>query len=164
MAPAETPDHSLSSNTDTKSDIPKSEEAGLELVVEKQDMEKLEKEEEGKVEKRGRFNVKTDEQTKSEESQSPAVTAQSNLPPLSETSAMKELPEEKREAEEDKEDDNEQNEEEEPKKAVDSSPEGGRYLKYDEEIGRGSFKTVYKGEILIIDETGRLLPSCPSQG
>ena len=144
MAPAQTPD--------TKSDIPQSEETGLELVVEKQDMEKLEKEEEGKVEKRGRFNIKTDEQKKSEESQSPAVTAQSSVPPLPETAAMKELPEEKREAEEDKEDDNEQNEEEEPKKAVDSSPEGGRYLKYDEEIGRGSFKTVYKGKILIIDE------------
>ena len=150
MAPAQTPD--------TKSDIPQSEETGLELVVEKQDMEKLEKEEEGKVEKRGRFNVKTDEQKKCEESQSqsPVVTAQSSVPPLSETAAMKELPEEKREAEEDKEDDNEQNEEEEPKKAVDSSPEGGRYLKYDEEIGRGSFKTVYKGKILIIDESGRM--------
>ena len=64
---------------------------------------------------------------------------------------MRELPEDKREAEEDKEDDNEQNEEEEPKKAVDSSPEGGRYLKYDEEIGRGSFKTVYKGIFLLIN-------------
>ena len=63
---------------------------------------------------------------------------------------MREVPEDKRDAEEDKEDDNEQNEEEEPKKAVDSSPEGGRYLKYDEEIGRGSFKTVYKGIFLLL--------------
>ena len=117
-------------------------------MVEKQDMEKLEKEEEGKVEKRGRFNIKTDEQKKSEDPQlqSPAVADQSKTPSSSEAVAMKEVPEDKRETEEDKEDDNEQNEEEEPKKAVDSSPEGGRYLKYDEEIGRGSFKTVYKGK------------------
>ena len=112
-------------------------------------MEKLEKEEEGKVEKRGRFNIKTDEQKK-EESPSPAAPAPTtnsdqNNGPASAEAAMREVPEDKREAEEDKEEDNEQNEEEEPKKAVDSSPEGGRYLKYDEEIGRGSFKTVYKG-------------------
>ena len=148
MAPAQTPD--------TRSDIPQSEETGLELVVEKQDMEKLEKEEEGKVEKRGRFNIKTDEQKKSEEAPSPAAPAttttpdQNNVPTSSEAAAMREVPEDKREVEEDKEDDNEQNEEEEPKKAVDSSPEGGRYLKYDEEIGRGSFKTVYKGIFLPI--------------
>ena len=150
MAPAQTPDTSLSSNTDKESDSHKSEEAGVELVVEKQDMEKLEKEEEGKVEKRGRFNIKTDEQKKAEESQpnSPAVTEQNSVTSSSETAAMKEVPDDKREVEEEKEDDNEQNEEEEPKKAVDSSPEGGRYLKYDEEIGRGSFKTVYKGESL----------------
>ena len=29
---------------------------------------------------------------------------------------------------------------------IDSSIDG-RYLKYDEEIGRGSFKTVWKGEV-----------------
>ena len=120
-------------------------------------MEKLEKEEEGKVEKRGRFNIKTDEQKKSEEAPSPAAPAQTtnsdqnNVPSSSEAAAMREVPEDKREAEEDKEDDSEQNEEEEPKKAVDSSPEGGRYLKYDEEIGRGSFKTVYKGIFLFIN-------------
>merc|ERR550519_1621788 len=39
--------------------------------------------------------------------------------------------------------DKKEDEEEEPK-AIDSSPDG-RYLKFDEEIGRGSFKTVYKG-------------------
>ena len=41
---------------------PAEEVRGVELVVEKQDMEKLEKEEE-KIEKRGRFNIKTDEQS-----------------------------------------------------------------------------------------------------
>ena len=146
-----------SSDPEKRVDIQKGEEAGVEQVVEKQDMEKLEKEEEGKVEKRGRFNIKTDEQKKSEESPSPAAPAssttleQKNVSTSSEAAGMRELPEDKREAEEDKEDDNEQNEEEEPKKAVDSSPEGGRYLKYDEEIGRGSFKTVYKGIFLLIN-------------
>ena len=37
-----------------------------------------------------------------------------------------------------------QEEEEEEPKAIDFS-ENGRYLKFDEEIGRGSFKTVFKG-------------------
>jgi hypothetical protein len=36
-----------------------------------------------------------------------------------------------------------EDEEEEPK-AIDTSP-AGRYLKFEEEIGRGSFKTVFKG-------------------
>ena len=44
-------------NVKASADIQKTEEVGVEQVVEKQDMEKLEKEEEGKVEKRGRFNV-----------------------------------------------------------------------------------------------------------
>merc|ERR1719500_2420451 len=64
----------------------------------------------------------------------------------------KEVPEEKKETvddkkdlDDDKDDEITQSEEEEPKKAVEASPEGGRYLKFDEEIGRGSFKTVYKG-------------------
>ena len=64
-----------SSDPDKRVEIQKSEEAGVEQVVEKQDMEKLEKEEEGKVEKRGRFNIKTDEQKKSEEAPSPAAPA-----------------------------------------------------------------------------------------
>ena len=41
-------------------------------------------------------------------------------------------------------DDKKKEEEEEESKAIDNSPDG-RYLKFDEEIGRGSFKTVYKG-------------------
>ncbi len=40
--------------------------------------------------------------------------------------------------------DSEENEEEAEMKAVATSP-GGRFLKFDIEIGRGSFKTVYKG-------------------
>lgn len=39
---------------------------------------------------------------------------------------------------------NEENEEEAEVKAVSTSP-GGRFLKFDIELGRGSFKTVYKG-------------------
>lgn len=38
----------------------------------------------------------------------------------------------------------EENEEEAEMKAVSTSP-GGRFLKFDIELGRGSFKTVYKG-------------------
>jgi WNK lysine deficient protein kinase len=60
----------------------------------------------------------------------------------------------KKEEEEEEEDDEElaaeknkkkkkEDEEEEPK-AIDTSPDG-RYLKFEEEIGRGSFKTVFKG-------------------
>jgi WNK lysine deficient protein kinase len=58
--------------------------------------------------------------------------------------------EEDEEEEEEEEEDEEKNkkkkkedEEEEPK-AIDTSPDG-RYLKFEEEIGRGSFKTVFKG-------------------
>ena len=36
-------------------------------------------------------------------------------------------------------------EEEEDQHAIDQSPDGGRFLKFAEEIGRGSFKTVYRG-------------------
>ena len=36
-------------------------------------------------------------------------------------------------------------EEEEDQDAIDQSPDGGRFLKFAEEIGRGSFKTVYRG-------------------
>ena len=170
----------------------KSEEKKLELVVEKQDMEKLEKDEEGndkKVEKRGRFNIQTDEATPTEPS--PAATSeQSTVVDTNNTAEdeNKKLTEEKdvvaaqetkeaspdnkeaandnkpantdkqetivedkkviveeKKEEDDKDDDITQSEEEEPKKAVDSSPDGGRYLKFDEEIGRGAFKTVYKG-------------------
>ena len=57
--------------------------------------------------------------------------------------------EDKKEVDDDKDDDITQSEEEEPKQAVDTSPDGGRYLKFDEEIGRGSFKTVYKGRAAV---------------
>ena len=137
------------------------ENKGGEPVVEKQDMEKLEKEEE-KVElreKRGRFAVKTDQSQ--EVSEIPAVVNNNDDSKKNEekTEEKKEIIEENKEGSEekkettddkkdlddDKDDDITQSEEEEPKKAVEASPEGGRYLKFDEEIGRGSFKTVYKG-------------------
>ena len=171
-------------------------------VVEKQDMEKLEKEEETavdnvevKVEKRGRFNIKS-EQSQESPSDPPAAATDDNTEVKANTpevevveetvtnaqndevkenedkkdNVSEEKPEEtdpkvepeqkletaadetksddkKEEGDDDKEDDITQSEEEEPKQAVDSSPDGGRYLKFDEEIGHGSFKTVYKGEI-----------------
>lgn len=54
-----------------------------------------------------------------------------------EPETSKEVPKSKKEEEED-------NEEEADIKAVSTSPDG-RFLKFDIEIGRGSFKTVYKG-------------------
>ena len=71
-----------------------------------------------------------------------AETEQKVEPVTDETKAE----DKKEDGDDDKEDDITQSEEEEPKQAVDSSPDGGRYLKFDEEIGHGSFKTVYKGE------------------
>ena len=168
------------------------DEKSLELVVEKQDMEKLEKEEENvetKVEKRGRFNIKSEhsqdqppeqpaaavdetETKKAEEKangetskpkeedkkstevnkdvitedKKEAVTADDKKPAEEKKDIeVKKETEDKKEVEDDKDDDITQSEEEEPKQAVDTSPDGGRYLKFDEEIGRGSFKTVYKG-------------------
>ena len=136
------------------------ENKGGEPVVEKQDMEKLEKEEE-KVElreKRGRFAVRTDQSQEVSEI-APANNNDDSKKNEEKTEEKKEIveeskevPEEKKETvddkkdlDDDKDDEITQSEEEEPKKAVEASPEGGRYLKFDEEIGRGSFKTVYKG-------------------
>ena len=161
----------------------------MDLVVEKQDMEKLEKEEENgevKVEKRGRFKVQSDqsldtptdppaadtdlktnnteveaaspsesEATKDNPDDKPAEAPKEDAETKKEEVVVetkekveekKEVVEEKKEVvEDDKDDDITQSEEEEPKQAVDTSPDGGRYLKFDEEIGHGSFKTVYKG-------------------
>ena len=136
------------------------ENKGGEPVVEKQDMEKLEKEED-KVElreKRGRFAVRTDQSQEVSEI-APANNNDDAKKNEEKTEDKKEIvgeskesSEEKKEAvddkkdlDDDKDDEITQSEEEEPKKAVEASPEGGRYLKFDEEIGRGSFKTVYKG-------------------
>ena len=146
---------------------PAEEVRGVELVVEKQDMEKLEKEEE-KIEKRGRFNIKTDEQSPEQSAEPQPAPSNSeeiknvgdklvdnngqkeDKKELSNESKevaedKREIIEDKKEVEDDKDDDITQSEEEEPKKAVEASPDGGRYLKFEEEIGRGSFKTVYKG-------------------
>ena len=143
------------------------EGGGGEAVVEKQDMEKLEKEEEDveeKVEKRGRFNVgnikvvkvgnkvageSDTDNTEKEVGEVKNVAVEKEIPaentesvePVKETVEVVDEKIEKKEAEEEPE----QNEEEEPK-AIDSSMDD-RYLKFDEEIGRGSFKTVFKGEL-----------------
>ena len=140
---------------------------GQEPVVEKQDMEKLEKEEDSKVElreKRGRFAVRTDQSQEQGSEHPPPITDDDAAKKGNEekTDEKKEIIEEgkeapaeekkecsvdddKKELDDDKDDEITQSEEEEPKKAVEASPDGGRYLKFDEEIGRGSFKTVYKG-------------------
>ena len=137
------------------------ENKGGEPVVEKQDMEKLEKEEE-KVElreKRGRFAVKTDQSQEvtevppvnnnddSKKNEEKTEDKKEIVEETKEASAedKKESEDDKKDLDDDKDDEITQSEEEEPKKAVEASPEGGRYLKFDEEIGRGSFKTVYKG-------------------
>ena len=56
------------------------------------------------------------------------------------------------------EDKKKEDEEEEPK-AIDTSPDG-RYLKFDEEIGHGSFKTVFKG---LDTDTGVAVAWCELQ-
>ena len=113
-------------------------------------MEKQEKEEDSNVEvveeirKQGRFNigikvVKVKDDIESE---------------VGSDEDMDEDMDKKEEDEEEEEEDEElaaeknkkkkkEDEEEEPK-AIDTSPDG-RYLKFEEEIGRGSFKTVFKG-------------------
>eukprot|EP00092_Neocalanus_flemingeri_P012736 GFUD01013724.1.p1 GENE.GFUD01013724.1~~GFUD01013724.1.p1 ORF type:complete len:3493 (+),score=962.10 GFUD01013724.1:260-10738(+) len=158
-------------------DNKKAEEGGGgEPVVEKQDMEKLEKEEEDveeKVEKRGRFNVGNIKVVKVENKVAGDTdnvdkdvgdnksVGQGKEVPVENTETGKETVEEiideksdKKEAEEEPE----QNEEEEPK-AIDSSRDE-RYLKFDEEIGRGSFKTVFKG---LDTETGVAVAWCELQ-
>ena len=69
--------------------------------------------------------------------------------------------EDKKEAEEGEGEDEEKKkeEEEEESKAIDNSPDG-RYLKFDEEVGHGSFKTVYKG---LDTDTGVAVAWCELQ-
>jgi hypothetical protein len=143
-------------------------------VVEKQDMEKLEKEgEKGEKEeevelrgKRGRFNVgnikeagAAGEAAEKAEEEAPA----GENPKVAEESALESaLPDKdpasvpgevKSDDSEKKDEDNEVEPEE--AKAIDQGPDGGtadkRYLKFDEEIGRGSFKTVFKGKDIAND-------------
>ena len=58
-------------------------------------------------------------------------------------------------------DKSETKEKEEPEeKVIDTSPNDGRYLKFESEIGRGSFKTVYKG---LDTETGVQVAWCELQ-
>ena len=67
--------------------------------------------------------------------------------------------EEKKETEGDKKDPMSDKEDETEEKAVNTSP-GGRFLKFDTEIGRGSFKTVFKG---LDTETGVQVAWCELQ-
>ena len=152
----------------------KIEDSGtVELVVEKQDMEKLEKEEEvgeAKVAKVGRFNIgniktesvdktgiqpNVDKDATEPHSETGTNGMNDNSADAKTESAgvenVKEPSEEKKDSEEDGREP-EQTEEEEPK-AVDTSPDG-RYLKFDEEIGRGSFKTVFKGNCGVFMQVG----------
>ena len=194
IKPTDKEDLIVNSQSDVSEETGKkpADEKSLELVVEKQDMEKLEKEEENvetKVEKRGRFNIKSehsqdqppeqqpvaaveDTETKKVEEKETGETSKPKEEDKKSTEVNKDVvvedkketvvndkkpveekkdievkkeSEDKKDVEDDKDDDITQSEEEEPKQAVDTSPDGGRYLKFDEEIGRGSFKTVYKG-------------------
>ena len=128
-----------------------------EQVVEKQDMEKLEKEPEEEerteeveveVNKRGRFNVGNVKVVKVVK-EAPLPSAEAAVPEaptvVKEAIVVEEVVTEKDSTEE-PEDIKEDNEPEvEEAKAIDQGPDQ-RYLKFDEEIGRGSFKTVFKGE------------------
>ena len=134
-------------------------------VVEKQDMEKLEKEgEKGEKEeevelrgKRGRFNVGNIKEARAAEKAEEEAPAAEN-PKVAEESALETALPDKDPADEPgevKSDDSEKKDEDnevepEEAKAIDQGPDGGtadkRYLKFDEEIGRGSFKTVFKGK------------------
>ena len=67
--------------------------------------------------------------------------------------------EEKKEGEEEKKDSVPDKEDETEENAVSTSP-GGRFLKFDTEIGRGSFKTVFKG---LDTETGVQVAWCELQ-
>ena len=127
-------------------------------VVEKQDMEKTEKEQE-KVEEADEEKVQMREvrgRSKSRNRDKEEVKEESVEKTVEEKSEGKNAEEgdddgdseaegdEKGEKDGDDEKSDKKEDEEEEPKAIDQSP-NGRYLKFDEEIGRGSFKTVYKG-------------------
>ena len=140
-------------------------------MVEKQDMEKQEKEAE-KVEvkpeenRKGRFrqvkveskpkveviekaDVKEEEAAKVEKAEEKMEEAPVKAPEVvGENLEKKDTSEEPEEVKGDASDKKEEEieEEEAVAKAIDQGPDQ-RYLKFDEEIGRGSFKTVFKGEL-----------------
>ena len=128
-----------------------------EQVVEKQDMEKLEKEPEEEeerteeveveVNRRGRFNVGNVKVVKVVKEAPAEVAAVSEAPAVvKEAEVVEEVVVAEKDSTEEPEDVKEDNEPEvEEAKAIDQGPDQ-RYLKFDEEIGRGSFKTVFKGE------------------
>eukprot|EP00096_Caligus_rogercresseyi_P016222 TRINITY_DN87_c0_g2_i7.p1 TRINITY_DN87_c0_g2~~TRINITY_DN87_c0_g2_i7.p1 ORF type:complete len:1758 (-),score=704.72 TRINITY_DN87_c0_g2_i7:2270-7543(-) len=99
-------------------------EAGGRFVVEKQDTEKSEK---GTVEEEE--PISATKVTSTTTSVATTTTASTTTVPPKTAPAAAAPP---------------SNDEEEEPQAVDQSPEG-RFLKYMEEIGRGSFKTVYRG-------------------
>jgi hypothetical protein len=107
-------------------------------------VEKQEKEEDiqvvEEVRKAGRFNigiklVKLKDDIESDED-------------MDEDMDKKEEEEEEEEEDEEKNKKKKKEDEEEEPKAIDTSPDG-RYLKFEEEIGRGSFKTVFKGTVSV---------------
>ncbi|XP_077181694.1 serine/threonine-protein kinase WNK2 isoform X13 [Paroedura picta] len=73
-----------------------------------------------------------------------ALPASSQQKPSSKDVEKKEVPEPSKEQSKSKKEEAEEEEEEADMKAVATSPDG-RFLKFDIELGRGSFKTVYKG-------------------
>merc|ERR1719193_1363612 len=133
-------------------------------------MEKLEKEPEEEerteeveveVNRRGRFNVGNVKVVKVVKEAPAEVAAVSEAPAVvKEAEVVEEVVVAEKDSTEEPEDVKEDNEPEvEEAKAIDQGPDQ-RYLKFDEEIGRGSFKTVFKG---LDTETGVAVAWCELQ-
>merc|ERR1719193_1908024 len=133
-------------------------------------MEKLEKEPEEEerteeveveVNRRGRFNVGNVKVVKVVKEAPVEVPAVPEAPAVAkEAEVVEEVVVAEKDSTEEPEDVKEDNEPEvEEAKAIDQGPDQ-RYLKFDEEIGRGSFKTVFKG---LDTETGVAVAWCELQ-
>merc|ERR1719193_2995244 len=133
-------------------------------------MEKLEKEPEEEerteeveveVNRRGRFNVGNVKVVKVVKEAPAEVPAVPEAPAVAkEAEVVEEVVVAEKDSTEEPEDVKEDNEPEvEEAKAIDQGPDQ-RYLKFDEEIGRGSFKTVFKG---LDTETGVAVAWCELQ-
>ena len=97
------------------------------------------------VNKRGRFNVGNVKVVKVVK-EAPAEAVVPEAPAVVKEAGVVEEVVAEKDSTEEPEDVKEDNEPEvEEAKAIDQGPDQ-RYLKFDEEIGRGSFKTVFKGE------------------
>lgn len=149
----------LSDNWDLVSFFCRERSEAQEQVVEKQDMEKLEKEagEEGteevevEVNRRGRFNVGNIKVVKVVKETAGAALPEAPAPAKEAEVAVEEVAavaeKDSTEEPEDAKGEEETEPEVEEAKAIDQGPDPDqRYLKFDEEIGRGSFKTVFKGQ------------------